>query len=58
MGVAGNVGNRGFRVLLSDDEAGDELGKCEKNEAIYHTYHEHIAYTIKRIFGFRKATSR
>lgn len=46
-----------IKPLLSDDEAGEELGRCKNGESIYHTYHEEIAYSIKRLFGFRKAIS-
>lgn len=44
-----------IKTISSNEEAGEELGKCKKDEAIYHTYHEQIAYTIKKLFGFRKA---
>ena len=43
-----------IKVLSSDEEAGEQLGKCAKNEAIYHTYHENISYKMTRLFGFRR----
>jgi hypothetical protein len=43
-----------LRALSSDEEAGDELGKCKENEAIFHTYHEKISYKMTRLFGFRR----
>lgn len=43
-----------INILSSDEEAGDELGKCTGNEAVYHTYHEKISYKMTRLFGFRR----
>lgn len=43
-----------IKALSSDEEAGVELGKCGKNEAIYHTYHENVSYKMTRLFGFRR----
>lgn len=43
-----------IKVLSSDEEAGDELGKCAKNEAVYHTFHDKISFKMTRLFGFRR----
>jgi len=43
-----------IKVLTSDKEAGMELGRCSKDEAVYHTYHEKISYKITKLFGFRR----
>ena len=42
-------------TIVSNSEAGRELGKCRQREAVYHTSNEKIYYRIKNIFGFRMA---
>ncbi len=43
-----------IKVLISDEEEGNKLGKSKENEAIYYTCHENISYKMTRLFGFKR----